>query len=86
MVAATRPAVPILALCIEEDTVMRLCMTWGVIPRHIGHAGTIDELFEICREKVLECRLASPGDNVVVTLGLPLEVAGTTNLLRVLEI
>jgi len=86
LVAATRPPVPILALSIVEATVPQLCLTWGVIPRHIGHAASSDELFEICRKQVLECGLASPGDTVVVTLGLPLEVAGTTNLLRVLDV
>jgi pyruvate kinase len=86
LVAATRPPVPILALSTEETTVRQLCLTWGVVPRRIGHAGSSDELFEICRQKVLECGLAAPGDHVVVTLGVPLERAGTTNLLRILEI
>jgi pyruvate kinase len=86
LVAATRPPVPILALPLEESIVRQLCLTWGVIPRRIGHADNSGELFEICRQKVLECGLASPGDHVVVTLGLPLEQAGTTNLLRILEI
>ncbi len=86
LVAAVRPAVPILALSVEQPTVTRLCLSWGVVPRAIGHAGSSDELFEICRHEVLELGLAAPGDNVVVTLGLPLEASGTTNLLRVLEV
>jgi len=86
LVAATRPPVPILALSIEEATVYRLCLTWGVTPRHIRHAVTSDELFALCCAKARECGLASPGDNVVVTLGVPLEQAGTTNLLQVMAV
>ena len=32
---------------------------------------------------VQECELARPGDRVVVTAGVPFDVPGTTNLLKV---
>jgi pyruvate kinase len=35
------------------------------------------------REVVLQLRLAQAGDKVIVTAGVPFDVPGTTNLLKV---
>jgi pyruvate kinase len=35
------------------------------------------------RDTILRLGLAAPGDRVVVTAGVPFDVAGTTNLLKI---
>ncbi len=61
-------------------------MTWGVVPRAIESPKSTDELFDICRRQALDSGLAHRGERVVVTAGLPIEVHGTTNVLRVLTL
>ena len=86
LVAATRPAVPILALSAEPATIAGLCLTWGVLPRPLPQVSSTDELFQACRAEAVAPGLARPGDRIVVTAGVPLRQAGTTNLLKVLEV
>jgi len=85
LVAATRPDVPILALSSDPGVVAALCLTWGVISRPLTPADSTEALFEACRHEARRLGLASPGQRIVVTAGLPLETPGTTNLVKVLE-
>jgi pyruvate kinase len=78
--------VPVLALSSAEATVQALTLSWGVVPCLLPPVPTTDALFAVCREEAVRSGLARPGDRIVVTAGLPLEVAGGTNLLRVLEL
>jgi pyruvate kinase len=86
LVASTRPAIPILALSSVALTVRSLCLTWGVIPRALPPVSTTDELFQACRREAVAAGLARSGDRIVVTAGVPVNQAGTTNLLKVLEV
>lgn len=87
LVAATRPAVPVLAFSAVPETVGQLALTWGVVPRHLPPVPTTDALLDAIRAEVLKSGLAAAGDRVVVTAGVPVyRRAGTTNLLRVLEL
>jgi pyruvate kinase len=86
LVASTRPGVPILALSSNPATVGSLCLSWGVIPRHLEPVATTDALFRACRAAVLAEGLARPGDRIVVTAGVPLDEPGSTNLLKVLVV
>jgi pyruvate kinase len=40
-------------------------------------------MFEYARKEILERGLAKAGDRVLVTAGVPFDVPGTTNLLKV---
>jgi pyruvate kinase len=86
LVAATRPPIPILALSPERTTVAQLALTWGVTGRLVESPPSVDSMLEICRREARASGLVEAGDRVVVTMGLPLGVAGTTNLLKVLEV
>ena len=86
LVASTRPAMPILALTYRQETMRGLCLSHGVRARLVPRIENTDGLFELCREQAIETGLAKPGDLVVVTAGVPIQVAGTTNLLKVMEI
>jgi len=83
VVAAHRPRVPILVLTDSPRTFRQLALVWGVVPELVPHCKTYDEMVRLALEAVQRRELARPGDRVVVTAGVPFDVPGTTNLLKV---
>ena len=83
MVSSFRPPVPILALTDSRRTYNQLALVWGVIPMLCTEDATFDEMLACGREMALARGLARRGDRIVVTAGLPIHVAGSTNSLRV---
>ena len=83
IVASHRPAVPILVLTDIPRTFRQLALVWGVIPELVPHCNTYDEMVRLALAAVQEQELANPGDRVVVTAGVPFDVPGTTNLIKV---
>jgi pyruvate kinase len=83
VVASHRPAVPILTLTDIPRTFRQLALVWGVIPELVPHCNTYDEMVRLALAAVQKQELANPGDRVVVTAGVPFDVPGTTNLIKV---
>ena len=83
IVSAHRPQVPILALTDEPRTFSQLALVWGIIPQLVQHCETYEAMVARAREVVLTRGLAKEGDRVLVTAGVPFDVPGTTNVLRV---
>jgi pyruvate kinase len=83
IVSAHRPQVPILALTDEPRTFSQLALVWGVIPQLVPHCETYEAMVSRAREVVLTRGLAKEGDRVLVTAGVPFDVPGTTNVMRV---
>jgi len=82
-VSKYRPRMPILAITPDAVVVGRLVLRWGVYPFQIARASSVDELFATGAKLSKELGLAKPGDLVVITGGIPVGVAGSTNLLKV---
>jgi len=83
IVASHRPSVPILVLTDIPRTFRQLSLVWGVIPELVPHCNTYDEMVRLGLDAVRRHGLARSGDRVVVTAGVPFDVPGTTNLLKV---
>lgn len=83
IVAAYRPNVSILVLTDQPRTYRQLALVWGVIPELVGHCDTYDEMMQRAKDVVVTRELASRGDRIIVTAGVPFDVPGTTNLLKV---
>ena len=81
--ASQRPEVPILGLTPVERTYHQLALIWGVIPALAPQTDSYSTMFEYARHEILQRGLARPGDRVLVTAGVPFDVPGTTNLLKV---
>ena len=81
-----RPSCMIIG-CTPSETVLRqMSMSWGVYPVLMDEKENTDELF-YCAVKAAEAAgYISKGDVVVLTAGIPLGVAGTTNMLKVDEV
>jgi pyruvate kinase len=83
VVASHRPSVPILVLTDIPRTYRQLALVWGVVPELVPHCNTYDEMVRLGLEAVQRRDLARAGDRIVVTAGIPFDVPGTTNLLKV---
>ena len=82
-VAALRPPVPILAVTTESTTYRQLALVWGVVPVLVDHVPGYDAMLEVVRDLILKRRLAKQGDCIVMTAGVPWDVSGSTNLIKV---
>jgi pyruvate kinase len=82
-VAALRPPVPILAVTTEAPTYRQLALVWGVTAVLVDHVPGYDAMLAVVRDLILKRGYARPGDRIVVTAGVPWEVSGATNLLKV---
>ena len=78
-----RPQQLILAVTPSETIVRRLSLAWGVLPVRKPEPANLEEVFDLAREVTLEAGIARKGDLVVITAGLPLNVPGSTNLIKV---
>jgi pyruvate kinase len=83
IVASQRPDVPILGLTPVERTYQQLALIWGVIPALAPQTDSYTQMFEYARAEILKRGLARAGERVLVTAGVPFDVPGTTNLLKV---
>ena len=83
LIARYRPQQPIIAVSPEPQTVKLLCLVWGVTPVPIKGFRSTDEMVRALQTKALESGLVKRGDLVAITAGLPLQQAGTTNMITV---
>jgi pyruvate kinase len=83
IIAARRPNMPILALTDTPRTYRQLALVWGVVPVLVPHCDTYEQMLSVAREQVRGLGLARAGDRVLVTAGVPFDVVGSTNSLKV---
>jgi pyruvate kinase len=82
-ISALRPSTPILALSTETATCRHLALVWGIVPELASRVPDYNTMLDVARDTLLERGYARTGDLIVVTAGVPFEVPGTTNLLKV---
>lgn len=82
-VARERPHVPILALSPSVHTLRRLCLVWGVACVATGTVDRFKSAVVNAARAARELGFATREDQIVVTAGVPFNVPGTTNILRV---
>lgn len=82
-VARERPHVPILALCPSPVTARRLCLVWGVTCVATAPVERFKLAVVSAAKAAREMGFATQTDQIVVTAGVPFNVPGTTNILRV---
>ncbi len=83
LIAKYRPNCPIYAITPAEQTLATLALTWGVRPLLIDPVSSTDEMMHASLKAVLEAGLLRDGQTVVLTAGVPVNVKGNTNLVRV---
>ncbi|MFW6150061.1 MAG: pyruvate kinase [Chloroflexota bacterium] len=85
-VSKYRPSVPVLAISPSARVCRRLLLRWGIYPYQIAEPSSVDDLFATGLRLAQEHGLAKSGDVVVITGGLPIGMAGSTNLLKVQDV
>ncbi len=85
-VARYRPKCPLLGITTHPHVVRRLSIVWGVTPMQTVEYRSIEEAFAIGARLAQSTGVATTGDLIVVTAGVPFGVAGHTNMLRVLRL
>ncbi|MCT4553906.1 MAG: pyruvate kinase [Pelagimonas sp.] len=83
LVARERPRVPIIALTSKRSTARRLALTWGTSCVMTGQLERFKQAVVNAARAARKIGLAGEGDQIVVTAGVPFNIPGTTNILRV---
>ena len=83
IVAARRPNVRIVVLTDNVRTYRQLALTWGVTPFLVPHCENYEQMAALARELLLRHGIAAAGERIVITAGVPFDVPGTTNQLKV---
>lgn len=81
-----KPKCQIIGCTVNDRVCKQLNLLWGVNPLKIRKKESTDDLFA---EAVAEAKRAGyirSGDRVVITAGVPLGIAGTTNMIHVVEV
>ena len=82
MISRFRPACPIVALTTTERARRQLAISWGVRPLLAGYVDSTDRLFSMCVQTALKEGAVEGGQTVVITAGVPIGRAGSTNLIK----
>jgi pyruvate kinase len=82
-VARERPHCPILGLTPAVETARRLALVWGVHPLRVQDIHSNTEMVARALRAAQQEGMARPGEEVVITGGVPFGVSGTTNALRI---
>jgi pyruvate kinase len=86
MVARYKPDCQIIGCSIQPQVCRQMNLLYGVKPLSIENEYSADVLFVHAAEEAKKAGYVKSGDTVVITAGLPLGVAGKTNMIRVLEV
>lgn len=78
-----RPSCMIVGCTPSEIVLRQMSLSWGVEPVLIDEKENTDELFDSAIKASVEAKLINIDDIVVITAGIPLGIAGNTNMLKV---
>lgn len=82
-VSRFRPISPIIAATSNEKVMRKMSLYWGIYPIKIDRMNSTDEIIQQSVDYALELDYIKNGDLIVITAGVPVGVAGNTNLLKV---
>ena len=86
LISEYRPEANIVCMTADETTFRRLALVWGVTPVMIGPSATTEELLDRVEGTLIEKNLASPGENVLITMAVPVGSGASTNVLKIHQI
>lgn len=83
MISRFRPCCPIVACTIDPMVWRQLNLVWGCKAMFHDSPVKNEEVFQLAMKKAVESDIAKNGDTVVMAIGVPVGVSGSTNTLRV---
>lgn len=84
--ARTRPMAPILALTPSIQVARELSVAWGIHAVQVEELDDYEDMEAVAIHNAVKFGFAAAGDNLVITAGLPLHLAGVTNILRLVRV
>ena len=90
MLAKHRSSVPIIAITDNEKTLHQMAFyrgVWPVLaPKKFTDLKGLKEMLQVAESRSIELGLLKQGDTVVMMAGIPIAMAGSTNMIRVHQI
>ncbi|HET9626507.1 MAG TPA: pyruvate kinase [Kofleriaceae bacterium] len=86
LVSEYRPDANIVCMTTNEVSFRRLALTWGVTPVLMSPAASTEELLDRVEAALIERNLALPGENVLITMAVPVGGGMQTNVLKIHQI
>ncbi|MCQ4725469.1 pyruvate kinase [Anaerotignum faecicola] len=83
MISKFKPTCPIAASSFNERVWRQLNLVWGCRPVLLERILDDGKVFELAMETAVKSGLAVNGDTVVIAVGVPVGVSGSTNTMRV---
>jgi pyruvate kinase len=83
MISRYRPSAKILALTPFDKIVRQLQLIWGVNPIKVDNYDNVEDIPSLCFSVLKDFKLLNIGDKFVITGGVPMGTAGSTNYLSV---
>ncbi len=82
MVSKYRPKTQIIAFSPSETVQRQLNLSWGICPLQMEYLNSTDEIIGRTEQILLDQKLVKPGDIIIVLMGSPIFIKGTTNLMK----
>lgn len=83
MISKYRPKAPIVAVTTSPSVSRKLALVFGVVAKSGGKCTTTDEMIETAVQESINSGVVNHGDLIVITAGVPVGEAGSTNLMKV---
>ena len=83
LVSKHRPTVPVISATPFENVARRISLYWGVTPIILTTRRTTDDMIATVEHAMLKRKLVRPRDLIVITAGVPIGVAGSTNMMKI---
>ncbi len=81
-----KPGCRVIGCAMSERVCAQLNLLWGVNPILLKKEEDAEEMFADAVEEAKKAGYVKVGDTVVITAGVPLGIAGKTNMIRVVEV
>lgn len=83
VISKYRPDIPVYGITHTEPILRRLSLYWGVKGVMVDVIENTDAMIDIVEKKLLQQKLVERGDTIILTFGVPMGVAGSTNMLMI---
>ena len=83
MVSKHRPRMHIISPTPFERVARKVSLYWGVTPVILNKKKSTDDMITSVERIMLKKKLAKPHDVIVITAGVPIGVAGSTNMMKI---
>ena len=83
MISKYRPKARMVAVTAKSEALCKLELCWGVQTLKITHYDSTEEAIANIEDLLIETKIVSPGEPVVLTMGVPTGQGHKTNAVRV---